>query len=530
MVFLHFLSVYKTTIFNVCILQMRKKLHPLFLAQKDIRMITISRVATADVAKRHAVFCVLQDQFDTLQKQQPQVAPLMQAEKFTGKAGQVFVHSFVHDGTALFHIYVGCGKTHTTQAETIEQVRRAIGTAIKTMQRKHVAHAAIVVPDVSALGLEHDYVLSEIITTAHMAAYSFDEYKTGKDATVNQDLALTLVTDYEVPQALLDKATLIARAVNQTRKWIDLPPSCLTPTELAGKAEAIAKHAGLKLTVFGEPEVEKMGMGGLAGVSSGSHQDCKFVVLEYNCGKKDAPTVAFVGKGITFDSGGLSLKPADSMETMKDDMSGAAAVINALYVIGTLKPAINVIGLTPLSENLPGGKATKPGDILTFYNGKTAEVLNTDAEGRLILADALSYAVKHYKPDAIIDIATLTGACMYALGPFYTGMMGTDKALLDRIARAGEVSGDWVWELPFHADYAKAIKNDNADIQNIGSGKIKAGAITAGKFLQEFVEDTPWVHLDIAGTAFQVPDRSYYSSGATGVGVRLMVELATNWK
>jgi leucyl aminopeptidase len=493
-------------------------------------MISMNIVSHADVHAQHTIVLVLQDQHEQACGNAHDVVELMRAEKFTGKTGQVFVHMYVADKHVVYHIYVGCGKKHDTDADSIEHIRRAIGTGIKTMQRKHIDHAHILTPNIELFELDAEYVMEQIIITAQMAAYSFDQYKTSKDALVNQSLTLTLVTEHHIAPETFEKATLIARAVNQTRTWIDVPPSDLTPTELATKAESIAQHAGLKITVFGEPEVKKMGMGGLAGVSSGSHQDCKFVILEYNCGKKDAPTIAFVGKGITFDSGGLSLKPADSMETMKDDMSGAAAVINSLYVIGMLKPEVNVIGIAPLSENLPGGQATKPGDVLRFYNGKTAEVLNTDAEGRLILADALSYAVKHYKPDAIIDIATLTGACMYALGPFYTGMMGTDRKLLEKVAQAGDISGDWVWELPFHEDYAKAIKNSVADMQNIGSPKIKAGAITAGKFLQEFVEDTPWVHLDIAGTAFQVPDRSYYSSGATGVGVRLLVELAMNWK
>lgn len=272
-----------------------------------------------------------------------------------------------------------------------------------------------------------------------------------------------------------------------------------------------------------------MGMGGLAAVSAGSEVDCRFVILEYKTEQKDAPTLAFVGKGITFDSGGLSLKPAASMETMKEDMSGAAAVIGAMEVLAQRKPAVNIVAITPLSENMPSGKATKPGDIIKFYNGKTAEVRNTDAEGRLILADALSYAVKHYKPDAMIDLATLTGACAYALGPFFSGMMTQYDHMAHKVEHAGKLSGDRVWRLPFDNDYKKAIRSDVADICNIGNSKYRAGAITAGFFLQNFVENTPWVHLDIAGVAFDVPDISYYSTGATGYGVRLLVELAMNW-
>ncbi len=267
----------------------------------------------------------------------------------------------------------------------------------------------------------------------------------------------------------------------------------------------------------------------MAGGARGSDQDCLLLMIEDKAKKKTAPTLVFVGKGITFDSGGLSLKPAVHMETMKEDMSGAAAVIATMEALAVLKPSVNVIGITPLAENLPGPTATKPGDIVRFYNGKTAEVKNTDAEGRLILADALSYGVKQYKPDAIIDIATLTGACAYALGPFYTGLMSEHDELAERVDRAAHLSGDRVWRLPMHDDYKVAIKSPVADICNIGSNKYMAGAITAACFLQHFVDDVPWVHLDIAGTAFNVPDLPYYRPGATGVGVRLLVDLAMNW-
>lgn len=219
------------------------------------------------------------------------------------------------------------------------------------------------------------------------------------------------------------------------------------------------------------------------------------------------------------------------METMKEDMSGAAAVISTMQAIAILKPDVNVVGITPLSENLPSGSATKPGDILKFYNGKTAEVKNTDAEGRLVLADALSYAVKHCNLDAMIDIATLTGACAYALGPFFTGLMSQHEDLIDKICDSAERTGDRVWELPLHDDYKPAIKSQVADISNVGSKQYMAGAITAGLFLQNFVGDMPWAHLDIAGTAFNVPDISYYRpEGATGVSVRLLIDLAMHWK
>jgi leucyl aminopeptidase len=271
-------------------------------------------------------------------------------------------------------------------------------------------------------------------------------------------------------------------------------------------------------------------MGGLAGVSRGSDIDCALIILEYKAASQNAPTLCFVGKGITFDSGGLSLKPADYMETMKEDMSGAAAVICAIDALAQLKPDLNIIAIAPTSENLPSGHATKPGDIVTFYNGKTAEIKNTDAEGRLILADALSYAVKHYKPDVIVDLATLTGACSRALGPFYSGLFSEHDDVITCLYDAAKLSGDLLWQLPMGDDYKKAITSTVADICNIGSKQIPAGATTAAHFLQNFVDDIPWAHIDIAGTAFDVPNISYYRSGGTGVGVGLLVALAMNWK
>jgi leucyl aminopeptidase len=255
------------------------------------------------------------------------------------------------------------------------------------------------------------------------------------------------------------------------------------------------------------------------------------VLLEYTSKNPSAQTIAFVGKGITFDSGGLSIKPADSMEEMKEDMAGAGAVINAITALAQLQPNVNIIACAALTENLVGPHALKPGDILRFYNGKTAEVRNTDAEGRLVLADALSYVTKNYKLDAVIDIATLTGACIYAVGPFFSALLSDNVVLSDKVKAAGERSGDRVWALPFTQDFKSAVKSEVADIQNVGNRSIAAGTITAAWFLREFVEnDTPWVHLDIASSAYNVPNISYYRGGATGSSVRLLIDLAMHWK
>lgn len=500
-------------------------------------------IASAQKVQEHTIDCVaivVQEQFklasdvlDFVQSYIPHVEQLLAHKQFIGKDSSLVILSANKDERIVDFVFAGVGK----QVEGIiplERYRRALARIIRSMEHR-ICQSLLLVPlDASVCGVSPDVLTKETALSLQMAAYHFDEFITDKERKVKVPELVALVsneTHLELDQKGLDEGTCIAQAVNWCRHWIDMPPSYSTPTHLADHAQEVARKYNLDIKRFDEREIIAMGMGGLAGVSAGSDQDCHFVILEYHCGNPSAPTLGFVGKGITFDSGGLSIKPAASMETMKDDMSGAAAVIAAMQVIAQLKPEIHVVGFVPLSENLPSGKATKPGDVLRFYNGKTAEVKNTDAEGRLILADALSYAVKHYKLAAIIDLATLTGACAHALGPFFTGMMSQHPRLAQRVQESGDRTGDRVWPLPFDNDYKPAVRSSIADICNIGSSKYRAGAITAGFFLQNFVNDVPWVHLDIAGTAFEVPDIPYYRpDGATGVGVRLLVDLAMNWK
>jgi len=468
-------------------------------------------------------------------KYYPGLTSLVAQQSFSGAAGSTVTVPMVNDSNGVSYLVLaGVGKKKGSSID-IETYRRAIGRIIRTAQAYKCTSVAIEVPSATLFKTTVANLVQQTVVIARMAYYHYDRFFTDEGTKKNREreLALEIVVPAAQKNALkkqVGQAEIIAESVNLAREWVDAPPGDLTPPELAGKARSIAKEFGLGIKVFDEQKVKKMGMGGLAAVSAGSDRDCQLVILEYNCGKKNAPTIAFVGKGITFDSGGLSLKPAQYMETMKEDMSGAAAVIASMRAIAQLKPKINVVGIAPLSENLPSGKATKPGDVITFYNGKTAEVRNTDAEGRLVLADALSYAVKHYTLDAIIDIATLTGACAYALGPFFTGLMSQHEQLTKRLQESADRTGDRVWPLPLDDDYKVAIKSSMADICNIGSKRYNAGAITAGFFLQNFVDDTPWVHLDIAGTAFDVPDISYYRSGATGVGVRLLIDLAQHWQ
>lgn len=463
------------------------------------------------------------------------IAQFLEEAKFTGAQGAQAKLTIAVKPKKIVHLFfVGIGSKDATKKFNLEILRRAFGTIVKSAQAQGFDDIAIDLPQAKDYGVSTEYLVQQITEISFIAFYKFDTFITTidrKDREKVVELFLCVSSsDKKEAQSGHDAGVMIADAVNQTREWVDTPPSRLTPTVLADYACAIAKEQNLKCTVFSEKEIQKMGMGGIAGVSAGSNQDAKLVILEYKTKKAKAPTIAFVGKGITFDSGGLSIKPANSMEEMKEDMAGAASVINALAALGELKPDVNVIGVAAITENMPGCSAQKPGDIVTFYNGKTAEVRNTDAEGRLVLADALSYAVKHYKLDAIIDVATLTGACIYAVGPFFSALLSDNDELAARVHKAGEHSGDRVWRLPFTLDFKEAIKSHIADIQNIGNPAIGAGTITAAWFLRNFTGDVPWVHLDIASSAFNVPNISYFGKGATGSSVRLLIDVAMQWK
>jgi len=321
-------------------------------------------------------------------------------------------------------------------------------------------------------------------------------------------------------------AEIVSRAVYCARDLVSTPSNDMTPSILAERAGAIASDAHLTFEALDETAMEKLGMNALLGVARGSAEEARLITLQYNGGKKDDPPVVLVGKGITFDSGGISIKPSDKMDEMKSDMAGGAAVIATIKAAAELKLPLNVVAIVPATENLPGGRAYKPGDVLKTMSGLTVEVKNTDAEGRLILADALTFA-KKYNPAAIIDIATLTGACVVALGDYLAGMMGTDEDLKKRISAASEATGEMVWELPLWHEYDELIKSDVADIKNVGTRA--GGTITAALFLKRFAGESPWVHLDIAGPALLSTDRPYVPKGASGIGVRLLTQFLTDW-
>jgi leucyl aminopeptidase len=311
------------------------------------------------------------------------------------------------------------------------------------------------------------------------------------------------------------------------RDLANAPGNELTPTVMGETARQIGREFGMQVTVLGPSELREQGFGGILAVAQGSQQEPRFIIIEYGAEYANGPTICLVGKGITFDSGGISIKPAAGMEDMKMDMGGAAAVLGALQAVGELKLPLHVVGLISSAENMPSASAFKPGDIVKTLSGKTIEVVNTDAEGRVVLSDALHYAGR-FKPAAVIDLATLTGAIMVALGPHATGMMSNDDDLSARLERAGQASGERVWRLPLWDPYKDMVKSDIADVKN--SAGRPGGAITAAAFLSAFVDGYPWAHLDIAGTAWvDRQTKAYTPKGATGVGVRLLVQALRDW-
>ncbi len=370
-----------------------------------------------------------------------------------------------------------------------------------------------------------------LVEGMYLGLYQFTEFKTEEKEKIKEVEQVHLVTPdgkrISHIQKAVDAAENVSRAVYLTRDLVSRPANRKTPSMLAQIAKDVAGNNGLRWKVLNVEEMKKLGMGALLAVASGSREPPKFIILEYKPPSTRMDTVVIIGKAITFDSGGLSLKPSENMDKMKHDMGGGAAAIGIIQAVSQLKLPVHLIGLIPATENLPSGSAYRPGDILNSLSGKTIEVISTDAEGRLILADALAYS-QRFKPNVIIDLATLTGACIIALGENVTGMMGNDDELKARVTRAADRTGEKVWELPLWEEYEEQLKSEVADIKNVGGRP--AGTITGGAFLKKFVGEYPWVHLDIAGPVWADKDKPYIPKGATGVGVRLVVQLLRDWK
>jgi leucyl aminopeptidase len=422
-------------------------------------------------------------------------------------------------------LVVGAGKR---EDYTLDRLRRSIGTAIRQAEKIGARDVVFNLGHVTRLS-EHmgaAFAARGAIEAAVLAAWDMREYKSknGDDEPRRVDSVVLLAEDAAEAaeyEKALKPAEIVARSENFARELAMRPGNVATPSFLAAAANRIADDHGMKITVLDRADIGREGMKALLAVAQGSEEEPRFIALEYNGGAKDQRPVVLIGKGVTFDSGGISIKPADHMEEMKYDMCGAAAVLGAMRGIAELKLKVNVVGLVPSTENLPSGRAFKPGDVIGSHLGKTIEVVNTDAEGRLILADALSYA-RRYNPVAMVDTATLTGACVIALGFHAIGLMGNDGDLIEEVRSAGIRTGERCWPLPLWDEYRDQLDSTIADLKN--SAGRAAGAITAGWFLKEFAGEVPWVHLDIAGTAYRDEAAPYLRKGATGVPTRLFIE------
>ena len=438
---------------------------------------------------------------------------ISQEEKFNGEIGKGVMINTLGKIRAERVLLIGLGKKQKFSSDVLRKV------GIFTVKRAKPFSENI------AFGFAVDGKkenASALIEGIMLGGYEFNKYKTNDKkwgGIKNVKFVSSGIRERNFKEDL-EYASIISEATNFARDLINEPPVVLTPTKLSETAKEIALKEKLECKIFGKEEMEKKGMGGLLAVSRGSDEPPKFIHLTYKPKGSIKKAVAVVGKGITFDSGGLCIKPRDSMRTMKGDMAGAACVLGVMKVISRLKPPIKVHGLISATENMPGARAYKPDDIIRALNGKTIEVIDTDAEGRIVLSDALSYAME-LKVDEIVDLATLTGACVVALGDYTAGVMGNNERLINRIIKAAKLAGEKVWQLPMDDELRKEIESDVADVKNVGSRF--GGAITAAMFLEKFVGDTPWAHLDIAGPAFIEKGGEWYPKGATGFGVRTII-------
>ncbi|MBA4373786.1 MAG: leucyl aminopeptidase [Thermodesulfovibrio sp.] len=438
------------------------------------------------------------------------------AAEFQGKKNELLLIPAPADIRPKRILLVGLGKKEAVNPET---VRQAGGKALGLLRNSGISTAALSAAMLSDLALSPAY----FIEGGLLGLYTYDCYKKEKETRTVR--AITVLTS---PSKSLDDqlrtAEALASGVCFARDLVNAPSNDMTPSDMA-KAALSLKGKNMVVRVLEKKACEKLGMGSYLSVSKGSAEPPKFIILEYNGAAK--PPVVLIGKSVTFDSGGINIKPSDGLEKMKYDMAGGAAVLGIMKAAAALQLPVNLIGILPATENLPGGHATRPGDIVTSIDGRTIEIINTDAEGRLTLADALGFA-KKYKPSAVIDIATLTGACSIALGNETIALMGTDRSLVSAFRQSADFTNEKVWEMPLYDEYLEYLKSDVADIKNIGG---RTGSlVTSACFLKEFAGELPWVHLDIAGTAWTEKDRPYTPKGASGVGVRLIFDLLLRLK
>ncbi|MCP9451154.1 MAG: leucyl aminopeptidase [Nitrospira sp.] len=450
------------------------------------------------------------------------VSELFRSKEFEGKCADLALLHTHRKIPAKRLLFVGLGKKDALGLDTI---RQAMGHAVKRVRQVMATSFTAAIPEMMPPDTTRIDLAQAMTEGAILGSYQFTAYRTEPAAGADVR-SLRLLTAHPADVRPLSEGVrrgiATAEATVFVRDLCNHPSNVMTPSKIAEEAKAVAKETGVSLKILERTDMAKLGMGALLGVARGSHEPPKFIILEYHGARKktDRPVV-LVGKTITFDSGGISLKPAENMEHMKADMTGGAEVLAAVRAAARLKLPLNLVGLLPATENMPGGGAMKPGDIVKTLSGKTVEVQNTDAEGRLILADGLAYAAR-YKPAALIDVATLTGACVIALGQFAIGMFGTDETLKNALRKAGQRSGERVWEMPLWEEYFEQLKSDVADMRNIGGRG--AGMITAALFLSKFAGSYPWVHLDIASTDWSERERAYIPKGPTGIGTRLLIQ------
>ncbi len=449
----------------------------------------------------------------------------MKAASFTGKAGSVLEIVGPQGASANRVLLAGLGKSGDLTAASLEKAGGELtGRAAKAKE----ASLSIVLDGISAPKLPAADAAAHVAFGAKLRSYSFDKYKTKKKDEDKKGKLTSLAVLTRAPATARKQylpLSKVAEGIFLTRDLVNEPANILHPGEFAKRAKALTK-LGVKVEVLGEAQMKKLGMGSLLGVGHGSEHESKLIVMRWMGGKSGEKPVAFVGKGVCFDTGGISLKPAASMEDMKGDMGGAACVTGLMHTLAARKAKANVIGVIGVVENMPDGKAQRPGDIVTSMSGQTIEVINTDAEGRLVLADALWYTQSRFKPKFMIDLATLTGAIMVALGKEYAGLFSNDDKLSKQLSEAGEAEGEKVWRMPMGDAYDKMIESRFADMKNVGGRD--GGSITAAQFLQRFVNKLPWAHLDIAGTAMASPQTATNQSWGSGWGVRLLNRLVTD--
>jgi leucyl aminopeptidase len=436
------------------------------------------------------------------------------SDEFSGKLNQTLLIHVKNINSSRI-VLAGLGKKNEISNE---KLRQCSGKAFSLLKAIGVKDAAVSTKAFSyiAASMKGDMKPVEyFIEGGLLSLYSFEMYRKSERKTELKDITI-LSGDKDVS---LSRIQTIVDAVNYARDLINMPSNHMTPSSLASEALKLSGKK-VRVNILDKKACEKEGMQSYLSVAKGSAEPLKFIIIQYNGGK--GKSIVLIGKSITFDSGGISIKPAEGMEKMKYDMSGGAAVLAAIMAAAKLKLPVNVIGILPAAENMPGATATRPGDIVKAITGKTIEINNTDAEGRLALADAIGYAIKHYSPKEIIDIATLTGACSIALGNEAIAMMGNNEGLMDKLKAASEETYERVWQMPLYDEYKEYIKGDAADIKN--SGGRNGSLVTGGYFLKEFAGDTPWAHLDIAGTAWNDKDKPYMAKGASGVGVRLLLQ------